>query len=743
MSAIANISPDITPKIHMNRRTFISRSLASGSALILSCALPGCSREDAATPAAQDNIQGNIQNGADESELTAFIVLDTQGQITILSPFVEMGQGIYTSIASLVAEELDADMADVKVMQAPHGPAYRIMFDNTMRFTGGSRSLRSAFVPLREAGAAARSMLLRAAAEQLQVDVGGLVTEQSQVIEPASGRKLGYGELAARAAQLPMPIDITLKTPADYRLLGQPNDRVDVPAKTNGQARFGIDQQQPGLLSAAVSQAPVFDGEVDTLDAGPVMGMPGVVAVEQILHGVAVIADHYWHAKSALNTLPVAFKGGIDSGFSSPTYLSKLQARLDEPGETVEQHGDIAAAFAEAATTITATYHTPFLAHATMEPMNCTALVDDDSCTVWAPNQGVDAVVEIAGQITGLAPAQITVHTPYLGGGFGRRFINDYAVQALTLAARHKGKPIKVIWSREEDMQHDHYRPMTAARYRAALAADGSLIALHTTTVGDGPMRRHFGARIGEDNIDPSVIEGVTEQGYAIANRQHDYVYEPSPAPLGFWRSVGNSHNAFFNECFIDEVAAATNTDPLVLRQRLLAGNARFTKVLQRAADMADWRAAPYTNAQGRQCAMGIAIHHAYQTIACQVAEVSVDAAGQPEVHKVWCSVDCGFAVNPNIVTMQIESGIVYGLSAALHETVKMEQGRAVNGNFDDYPILTAQEMPEVGVEIINSGEALGGIGEPGTPPIAPAVCNALFTLTGKRIRSLPIGHIA
>ncbi len=315
-------------------------------------------------------------------------------------------------------------------------------------------------------------------------------------------------------------------------------------------------------------------------------------------------------------------------------------------------------------------------------------------------------------------------------------------MQALTLALRHKGKPIKVIWSRAEDMQHDHYRPMTAAKYRAALDDKGRLIALHTTTVGDGPVRRHFSANIGADNVDPSVIEGLTEQGYDIANRRHDYVYEHSPVPLGFWRSVGNSHNAFFHECFIDEVAAATNTDPLALRRALLAGKARFVKVLDTAAAMANWRATPYTNAAGQRCALGIALYHAYETITCQVAEVSVDAAGQPQVHKVWCSVDCGFAVNPNIVTMQIESGIVYGLSAALQEAVTIEQGRAQNSNFDDYPILTARQMPQVAVSIINSGAALGGIGEPGTPPIAPAVCNALFALTGKRLRSLPIAYM-
>ncbi|MGI9229420.1 MAG: molybdopterin cofactor-binding domain-containing protein [Gammaproteobacteria bacterium] len=720
MSGITNIS--------LNRRSFIGYGLASGTALMLGFSLPGCSRQQSASK--------------DTQELTAFILLDEQGQVTVLSPFIEMGQGTYTAIPMLVAEELDIGMDAVTVQQAPPGAAYRLLFNNSARFTGGSLSIRSAFQPLRQAGAAARQMLLQAAADKWQVSADQLSTKQGQVINPANNATLGYGELAATAAALPVPETVTLKDNTAFTLLGTSPARLDAVAKSNGQAGFGIDRQLPGMLIAAVKQSPIFGGEVDTFEAGAVLDMPGVAAVETIPNGIAVLADNYWHATTALNKLPVTFKGGIDSAFSSDGYLQSLRARLDEAGVTAEQHGDVAAALADGETIVSAEYHTPFLAHVTMEPMNCTALVTDDSCTLWAPNQGVDQIVGLATQITGLQAQQITVHTPYLGGGFGRRFIGDYVAQALVLAMKHRHKPIKVVWSREEDTQHDFYRPMTAAKYRAAIDKSGTVTALHTTTVGDGPIRRHMGAAIGEDGVDPSVMEGVTEQGYNIANKRHDYVFEYSPPPVGFWRSVGNSHNAFFNESFIDEIAHAKGQDPVQLRRDLLADNPRFARVLNTAVQMAGWRSDRYRNADGVQCAMGVALHYAYQSIACEIAEVSVAESGLPRVHKVWCAVDCGFAIHPRIVTMQMESAVVYGLSAALHEQVRMEQGRAQNGNFDDYPVLPAEEMPMIQVQIINSGEAIGGMGEVGTPPIAPALCNALFTLTGKRLRSLPVGYI-
>ena len=743
MSGIANFSLD--------RRAFIRHGLVSGSALILGFSLPG--RPGPAAGGKRKTAGGG--NDADSAELTAFILLDERGKATILNPFVEMGQGTYTTIPMLVAEEMDISLDDVAVRQAPHGPDYRLLFNNSARFTGGSLSVRSAFLPLRQAGAAARRMLLRAAAERWRLDPAAaarLATKSGRVVHPATGESLAYGELAAAAGRLPVPdaADAPLaKDRSAFRLLGTSPARLDTVAKVSGAAGFGIDQRLPGMLVAAVRQAPVFGAKVDKMETAAALAMPGVAAVETIPGGagpsatgeaVAVLADQYWHAKAALEKLEVSFTGGV-AGFSGAAHLRTLQSRVDEDGATAERHGDVARAFAAAAKTVTAEYHTPYLAHATMEPMNCTALVTADKCVVWTPNQGVDPVVAVAARITGMSPRQITVHTPFLGGGFGRRFMGDYVEQAVHLALKHRGKPVQALWSREEDMQHDFYRPMTAAKYRAALDGSGAVTALHTTTVGDGPLRRHFAANIGADNIDHSVIEGVLEQGYGIANRRHDYVYEHSPVPVGFWRSVGNSHNAFFNESFIDEIAHAAGQDPVRLRRALLAANPRFAAVLETAVKMADWRPKPYRNDAGARCAQGIALHQAYGTVVCQVAEVGVDS-GRPRVHKVWCAVDCGFAIHPRIVAMQMESAIVYGLSAALHEEIKVENGAARNSNFDDYPVLSAAEMPQVRVEIVNSGAPLGGIGEAGTPPIAPALCNALFTLTGKRLRSLPVGRV-
>ena len=721
--------------LSLTRRDFVTKSLASGSALLLGFSLPGCGREEDGSSTTQQSAPAAVI----KETLTPFIQIDGDGVVTVFSPFVEMGQGIYTSIPMLVAEELDIDMEGVRVEQAPHGPDYRIMFNNTARFTGGSYSIRSAFEPLRTAGAAARAMLLQAAAQQWQVDGAELTTRKGQVIHAQNHRQAGYGELVSAAAKLDVPVDIALKKPANFSLIGTSAERTDVAAKVNGSAVFGIDYQFPGMLTAAVKQSPVYGGRVSSMNAAPVLALPGVRSVDEIPNGVAVIADSYWRAQTALNKLEVSFSGGIDKQFSSSGYLETLQSRLNENGIVVKSQGDVEQAMSQAHVSLEADYSTPFLAHTTLEPMNCTALVTRTECTVWAPNQGVDRVAEIAEEITGLGLDNIVVHTPYLGGGFGRRSMGDFVEQAATLANRHKGTPVKVTWSREEDLQHDFYRPMTAARFRAALDDKGNITAFHARIAGDGPTRRHNSRYIGKDDIDRSVIEGAVPHPYHFVNQKLEYLYEYSPAPVGYWRSVGNSHNAFFKESFLDELARASQQDPVALRRRLLEGNSRYQRVLDETTEMANWRTGIYPDANRNDCAMGVAMNVAYGTAVCQIAEVTLDEAGRPRVNSVWCGVDCGIVVNPRIITMQMESGIAFGLSAALHEEVKITNGRAANSNFHDYPILTVREMPAVQVKIINSEEPPGGIGETGTPPIAPAVCNALFTLTGKRIRSLPI----
>lgn len=716
MNKIVNIS--------MSRRQFLVTSAAGTGVFILGMSLP------LGKFAAAQGRSGIIN---------AFISIDKDGGVTFQNPFVEMGQGTYTSIPAIVAEELDIDMSSILVVQAPATADYRILYNNTIRFTGGSSSVRGSYATMRKAGATGRAMLIEAAAKKWNVPISECSTRPGSVVHKKSDRQLGYGELAPLAAALPVPNKVKLKDETKFRLLGKSVKRTDSVAKVTGQAEFGMDVQVAGMLVAAVRQSPVFGGKVKSFDKKAVIDMPGVFAVEEIPSAVAVIADHFWHAKSAVEKLPVEFDPDGHDDFSSAAYLQKLQSVLDDKGVTAEDVGDAGQAMGEADKVITADYHVPFLAHATMEPMNCTAMVAKDHCIVWAPNQGVDFVVQTAAEITGLPPEAIEIRTPFLGGGFGRRFIMDYVAQAVALANKHKGKAIKVVWTREEDTQHDFYRPLTAARYRAGFDKDGNPLALHITTAGEGPLGRLLPHFLQDPNIDHSVIEGAAEQPYAIPNKRMDLVKVGfAPVPIGFWRSVGNSQNSFFKESFIDEMAHATNADPVEFRRRLLKTAPRFKKVLDKLASIAKWRAKPWKAEDGTRHAMGIALQLSFGSIVGQIAEVSL-VNKKLRTHQVWCVVDCGFAVNPAIVAMQMESGIVYGLSAAMAEEITMEKGRVMQANFDTYRILPPAEMPKITVEIINSGAELGGIGEPGTPPIAPAVCNALFALTGERIRSLPL----
>lgn len=717
MSNIINIS--------MSRRKFLGVSAASTGVFVLGMALPLSKFANAETNA--------------DGVLNAFIGIKEDGSVIFQNPFIEMGQGTYTSIPAIVAEELDIEMSVISVVQAPHGADYKIMFNNTVRFTGGSMSVRASYDTMRKAGATARAMLIEAAAKTWNVASSECTTVPGSVVHKKSGKKLSYGEVAPTAATLEAPAEVTLKDPSQFRLIGKPVKRTDSFAKATGRAEFGIDVKAEGMLIAAVKQSPTFGGSLKSFDKAAIMNMPGVVAVEEIPNGVAVIADYFWHAKAALEKLPVEFDAGSNAGFSSAEYLKTLQAKLDDKGISAEDVGDVDAAMSQAARTINAEYHVPFLAHATMEPMNCMAQVNKDHCIVWAPNQGADFVAQVAAQVTGLPIESIEVKTPFLGGGFGRRFVLDYVAQAVTLAKKHKGKPIKVIWTREEDTQHDHYRPMTAAKYRAGFDEKGNAIALHITTAGEGPMGRLNPGFLENPNIDHSIIEGAFNQPYAIPNKRMDLVnVSVAPVPIGYWRSVGNSQNAFFKESFMDEMAHAANVDPVEFRRNLLTKEPRYKKVLDTVVKMAGWKGKPWQAKDGTQHSMGVALQLSFGTIVGQIAEVSV-VDDEVKVHKVWCSVDCGFAVNPAIVVMQMESGIAFGLSAASAEEITLEKGKVMQTNFNTYPLLSSGEMPEIEVEIINSGETLGGIGEPGTPPIAPAVCNALFTLTGKRIRNLPL----
>lgn len=673
-------------------------------------------------------------------DLNAFIRLPATGGAIFQSPYAEMGQGIYTGIAQILADELEVPFESVRVEHAPPADVYRLMDFGPgvpkLRVTGGSFSTRSSYHALRTVAASARRMLTQAAAADWQVPESECQAEQGVVHHRPTGRRADYAALTAKAARLPVPEPI-LKQPAEFKYIGKPMQRIDSAAKINGTAQFGIDIRVPGMVFAAIKHSPVFGGEVESFDEA-IRGKQHIIAVEKIPGGIAVVADSFYNAKAALATLRVTWSDAPLANFSSRQFAEKLRARLEEPGETAESTGDAPAALAAAATTLVADYQLPFLAHATMEPLNCTADVRADSAEIWIGNQAVERVVTLVRDLTKLPAERITVHTPYLGGGFGRRVaVADQVIPAVMLSQK-VGKPVKLVFTREEDMQHDLYRPMTAVRLRAGFDANKAPVAWHFTVVGDGPARNanpYF-----KGKLDESTFGGLNKQAYAVANKRVDYVYEPIPVPVGYWRSVENSGNAFCKECFIDEMAAAAGRDEAAFRRALLAAAPRHLAVLDRLLAMCNWRAMPYAAPDGTHRALGLALHEAFGSIVGEVAEVSI-RDGVAVVHRVWAVVDCGMMVNPAQIEVQLQSAIVFGLTAALGGEITIDKGAVQQSNFSDYPLLTLAAMPVVEVAILESGAPLGGIGESGLPPIAPAVVNALAKLTGERIRSLPLSN--
>lgn len=706
--------------VELSRRSFIQGSLAG---LTLAFALPMKARG------------ALLFANQKATMLNAFLNIAPDGRITYFSPFIEMGQGTYTSLPMIIAEELDADLAMFEVEQAPLGDDYKLAFGGTMRITGGSTAVRSSYDIMRQVGASVRELMLQAAANYWKVPAARLITELGFVVDAQSGERIGYGMLAPLAAQGKLPSQPKLKNPADFRYIGKPVKRTDSFAKSHGQAKFGIDISVPGMVYATVKKNPVFGKGVRSFNPEYVMNMPGVLGVEPIPGGVAVIADSFWHAKKGLDQLEVEFETSESELVSSESISKDMRTKLDVPGVEAENRGDVVKAFKEATQKLEAVYEVPFLAHVTMEPMNCTAWVTKDKCELWAPNQGVDTFAQVAAQITGLPLEKILVHTPYLGGGFGRRSFPDYAVQAVLLS-KQLSRPVKLVWTREEDISQDFYRPMTLAKHQAAFNSEGALTAWQSTLVGDGPWGRLFG--LGPNEADRSVIEGATHQPYAVENRRVEWLGHQHPVPVGWWRSVGHSYNGFITESFVDEMADTAGVEPVAFRRMLLVNAPRFLKVLETAIQMADYQ--PGLLGGNAPYAMGFAMHESFGSIVAQVAKVTLES-GQPRVLKVWCVVDCGMMVNPNTIEAQMQSGISTGLSQALFEELVISEGRVQQSNFHDYPILPPHLMPEVAVSIIESGAPMGGIGEPGTPPIAAAVANALFKLSGVRVRRLPMKH--
>ncbi len=674
----------------------------------------------------------------------AWLQIDPTGAVTVTIDKSEMGEGNHTALAMIVAEELDADWSKVKVGPLPDNPA---AWSRRMS-TGGSTSVRTSWDILRKAGASARAMLVTAAAQTWGVEPSACRTENG-VVTHASHR-LEFGKLAAKAATVAVPENPPLKDPKDFRLIGHRTQRLDTPSKVNGTAQFGIDVRVPGMLVASIERSPVFGGKVKSFDAARAKTTPGVRHVVQLdgtpwlgtggawgigsESGVAVVADTYWQAVTGRDALQITWDEGPNATLGD--IPGKLAALATQAGVSARKDGDAAAALAGAAKKIDAVYTVPFQHHATMEPMNCTAHVRADGCDVWAPTQNQSRAQEVAAEAAGLPKEKVRIHTTLLGGGFGRRLESDFVFEAVRLS-KAVNAPVKVIWSREDDTKHGFYRPATYNHLTAGLDAQNKPIAW-THHIVAPPILLKFGPL--QDGIDRTSIDGAAaDLPYAFPNVSVDQVAaDLSGIPLGFWRSVGASQNAFVVESFVDELAVLAGRDPYEFRRELLQAKPRHLRTLELAATKAGW-GTPLPPGRGR----GIAIAEWEPTTCAEVAEVSVAPDGSVRVHRVVCAVDCGPVVNPYTIEAQLQGGVVYGLSAALYGEITIDQGRVQQGNFHDYPLPRIGDMPVVEVHIVPSTDALGGIGEPSVPPIAPAVCNAIFAATGKRIRKLPVGKVS
>jgi isoquinoline 1-oxidoreductase beta subunit len=645
----------------------------------------------------------------------------------------EMGQGVATSLSMLVAEELDADWKTIGFEFAPVDPVY----DHPgmpMQFTGGSTSVMGMSEPLRKAGAAARAMLVQAAAEKWKVPAAECSTESGFVMHSAAGKKAGYGELAAAAAKLEAPQEVKLKDPSSFKLLGHSTRRLDTPDKVTGRAIFAIDVTRPGLLTALVAHPPVFGAQPKHWNEAAALAIPGVRMVFAIPSGVAVVADRFWSAKRARDLLAVEWGTSPNTDISSAKLRAHYRDLAREPGQIARRDGDAAAAIRSAARTLSAEYEVPYLAHAPMEPLNCVVELSADACEIWVGTQFQTVDRGAAARTAGLKPEQVSLHTTYLGGGFGRRanIDSDYIVEAVEIAKR-AGAPIKLLWTRDDDLRGGYYRPMWHSRIAAGLAADGTLSAWTHTIVGQSLAAGTFleGFMV-KDGIDETSVEGAVDLPYAVPNVQVDLHTTKVGVPVLWWRSVGHSHTAFVVESFLDEVAEAMKIEPIELRRRLLAEKPRHLAVLETA-----WNAATQAPLPAGR-ARGVAVHFSFQSYVAHVVEASIEK-GRPRVHRVVCAIDCGRVVNPDTIVAQLEGAAGFALTAALYSEITLEGGRVQQSNFHDYRMLRIEEMPAVEVHIVPSSEPSTGVGEPGVPTLAPALCNALFVLTGKRVRRLPI----
>jgi isoquinoline 1-oxidoreductase beta subunit len=708
--------------IDLSRRGFLAAGAAVGGGLMLTLSLPR-GRSEAA--------------GSESFAPNAFIRIGSDGQVVLTMPYVEMGQGTYTSIPMLIAEELDVTLQQVSL---EHAPPNEKLYANPMlgvQATGNSNAMRGAWKPLREAGAAARIMLVAAAAERWGVDPSSCRARDAAVIHVPTGRSLDYGELAADAARIPVPEAVALKRPEEFKLIGTPAKRLDAPAKVNGTAVYGIDVRPPGVKIATLAQSPVFGGRVKSVDDAAATAVTGVQQIVRLDDAVAVVADHMGAAKKGLAALKIEWDDGPHANLGTADIARELERATLGSGAVAQSIGDADAAIASVATKVEAVYEVPFLAHAAMEPMNCTVHLRQDACEIWLGSQAVARVQAMAAQAAGLPPEKVIVHNHLIGGGFGRRLEADGAVRAVEIA-RHVDGPVKVVWTREEDIQHDMYRPYWFDRLAAGLDDKGRPVAWKNRFAGSSVIARWLPPAF-KDGLDPDSTEGAIDLVYALPNVHVEYVrVEPAGIPTAFWRSVGPSHNVFVTESFVDELAAAAKQDAVAYRRALLDHNPRAQAVLDLAAEKAGWAQA-LPKGSGR----GVSLQSVFGSYLAQVAEVEVSKDGAVRVRRVVCAVDCGTVVNPDTVQAQIQSGIIFGATAALHGEITLKNGRIEQTNFDSYQMLRMNEAPAIEVHIVKSAEPPGGMGETGTSAIVPAIANAIFAATGKRLRKMPVDSSA
>ncbi|WP_229503901.1 xanthine dehydrogenase family protein molybdopterin-binding subunit [Massilia putida] len=733
------------------RRQLLKAGAAGGGSLLFGFSLFGCQkprqgeapsgdRKEPPSEKAVGQASTAMTNEAPGLAHDAFIRIDRDGIVTLIIHKVEMGQGTFTSLPMLLAEELGADLSKVKLEQAP---ANNSLYADALlggQVTGGSTSIRATYKPLREAGAKVRTVLVQAAAKTWNVEPGDVKVVAGTIRHEASNRAVHFGEVVDAASQLKFPAEVKLKDPSQFALVGKAVKRLDSPAKVNGSAQFGIDARLPNMGIAAVAASPVLGGKVAAVDEQKAMAVKGVRQVLRIEGAVAVVAEHFWAAKQGLAAAAPRFDDGTNANVSLAGIVADMMKVSQNTGAVATDKGDALKALdAGPGRRIDVIYEVPFLAHATMEPMNCTVDLKPDGCDIWVGTQVPALAQGAAAKITGLPLEKVRVHNHYIGGGFGRRLEVDNVIQAVEFAKLAKG-PIKIIWTREEDIQHDMYRPYYVDRMSARIDDKGMPVAWFHRVTGSSIMSR-FAPPMVKNGVDPDAVEVAADLQYAIPAIRVEYMrHEPPGLPTAFWRGVGPTHNVFVVESFIDELAYASKTDPVAFRRSLLQKSPRTLAVLNLAAEKAGW-GKPLKPIAGRKLGRGVSTQFAFGTYMAQVAEVSVGPDGDVRVHRVVCALDCGQNVNPDTIVAQMEGGIVFGASAALWDEVTVEKGRVQQTNFSDYRVMRMPEAPAVEVYIVNSHDDPGGIGEPGTAGIAPALANAVFAATGKRVRKLPIGE--